>query len=52
MTADWCVSKLFRNLVPRVSHLTASWGDKMRDPGSEVDSFGVMWTETFDAISE
>ena len=24
------------NLVPRVSHLTALWGGKMRDPGNEV----------------
>ena len=25
-----------RNLVPRVSHLTAPWSGKMRDPGNEV----------------
>ena len=33
-------SELINNLVPRDSHLTAplaSGGDKMRDPGNEVD---------------
>ena len=44
-----------RNLVPRVSHLTAPWGDlgaiemrdEMRDPGNEVDPYASVYNGIF-----